>query len=57
MMGCEVVMVCIEVVEIEIGGYYNFQIRVFLEMVIEWQVEGYDVGEELGELVQMLRRI
>lgn len=56
-MGKEVVMVCIEVVEIEIGGYYNVQIWEFFKMVSEWEVEGYDVGEEFIELISMLRRI
>ncbi|KAK0388301.1 hypothetical protein NLU13_4546 [Sarocladium strictum] len=57
MMGREAAMACTEAVETEIGGHYNAQIRVLLEMISNWQAEGYDVGEELGELVGTLRRI
>ncbi|KAL2206133.1 ubiquinone biosynthesis protein CAT5 [Sarocladium strictum] len=57
MIGREAAMACTEAVETEIGGHYNAQIRVLLEMITEWQAEGYDVGEELGELVSTLRRI
>ncbi|KAH8178878.1 ubiquinone biosynthesis protein COQ7 domain-containing protein [Sarocladium implicatum] len=57
MMGREAAMACTEAVETEIGGHYNSQIRVLLEMITEWESEGYEVGEELGELVKTLRRI
>ena len=48
---------CTEAVETEIGTHYNDQIRVLLETFAAWEDEGYDVGEELGTLVNTLRRI
>lgn len=57
MMGREAAMACTEAVETEIGGHYNAQIRVLLEMVAQWEAEGYEVGDELGELITTLRRI
>ncbi|KAK0644510.1 ubiquinone biosynthesis protein Coq7, partial [Cercophora newfieldiana] len=56
-MGREAAMACTEAVETEIGGHYNGQIRTLLEMVGEWEREGYDVGEEFRELISTLRRI
>lgn len=56
-MGREAAMACTEAVETEIGGHYNAQIRTLLEMVSQWEAEGYEVGEELSELVLTLRRI
>ncbi|KAK4142076.1 ubiquinone biosynthesis protein COQ7-domain-containing protein [Dichotomopilus funicola] len=56
-MGREAAMACTEAVETEIGGHYNAQIRVLLEMVSGWEEEGYEVGEEFGELLGTLRRI
>lgn len=50
-------MACTEAVETEIGTHYNEQIRTLLEMFDQWQIEGYDVGDELQELVKTLRRI
>ncbi|KAM0429325.1 hypothetical protein ACHAPT_006540 [Fusarium lateritium] len=57
MMGYEAAMACTEAVETEIGGHYNEQIRTLLEMVTQWEAEGYEVGEELSGLVKTLRRI
>ena len=57
MMGYEAAMACTEAVETEIGGHYNEQIRTLLEMITQWEAEGYEVGEELSELVKTLRRI
>ncbi|KAF4125673.1 3-demethoxyubiquinol 3-hydroxylase [Geosmithia morbida] len=57
MMGREAAMACTEAVETEIGGHYNAQIRSLLEMVTQWQEEGYDVGDDLRELISTLRRI
>lgn len=57
MMGRQAAMACTEAVETEIGGHYNAQIRVLLEMVAEWEADGYEVGEELRELTATLRRI
>ncbi len=57
MMGREAAMACTEAVETEIGGHYNGQIRTLLEMVAQWESEGYEVGEEFRELIATLRRI
>ncbi|KAF5026181.1 hypothetical protein F66182_1745 [Fusarium sp. NRRL 66182] len=57
MMGYEAAMACTEAVETEIGGHYNEQIRTLLEMITQWETEGYEVGEELSELVKTLRII
>lgn len=56
-MGREAAMACTEAVETEIGGHYNAQIRRLLEMVAQWEAEGYDVGDEFRELIETLRRI
>ncbi|KAI0853121.1 COQ7-domain-containing protein [Daldinia vernicosa] len=56
-MGREAAMACTEAVETEIGGHYNNQIRTLLEMFEQWEAEGYEVGEELQDLVSTLRRI
>jgi 3-demethoxyubiquinol 3-hydroxylase len=56
-MGREAAMACTEAVETEIGGHYNGQIRTLLEMFEQWESEGYEVGDELRELVGTLRRI
>ncbi|KAL2126199.1 hypothetical protein VTI74DRAFT_1484 [Chaetomium olivicolor] len=56
-MSREAAMACTEAVETEIGGHYNEQIRKLLEMVAEWEAEGYDVGDEFKELISTLRRI
>lgn len=56
-MGREAAMACTEAVETEIGGHYNGQIRALLEIISNWETEGYDVGPEMRELVSTLRRI
>ncbi|KAI8966657.1 COQ7-domain-containing protein [Daldinia sp. FL1419] len=56
-MGREAAMACTEAVETEIGGHYNNQIRTLLEIFEQWEAEGYEVGEELQDLVKTLRRI
>ncbi|KAI1389379.1 COQ7-domain-containing protein [Hypoxylon trugodes] len=56
-MGREAAMACTEAVETEIGGHYNNQIRTLLEMFEQWEADGYEVGEELQDLIQTLRRI
>lgn len=56
-MGREAAMACTEAVETEIGDHYNNQIRTLLEMVNEWEAEGYDVGPEFTDLIKTLRRI
>ncbi|KAH9900296.1 ubiquinone biosynthesis protein COQ7 [Xylariomycetidae sp. FL2044] len=57
LMGREAAMACTEAVETEIGGHYNGQIRALLEMFDQWEAEGYDVGDELRDLVGTLRMI
>ncbi|KOS22043.1 Catabolite repression protein CAT5 [Escovopsis weberi] len=57
LMGRKAAMACTEAVETEIGHHYNEQIRAILEMVAEWKAQGYDVGDELTELLGTLRRI
>lgn len=57
MMGNEAAMACTEAVETEIGDHYNGQVRELLAMVRGWEEEGFEVGEEIRELVGTLRRI
>ncbi|KAK3955183.1 ubiquinone biosynthesis protein COQ7-domain-containing protein [Pseudoneurospora amorphoporcata] len=57
MLGKEAAMACTEAVETEIGGHYNAQIRRLLEIVNEWEAEGYEVGAEFRDLLNTLRRI
>lgn len=57
MMGKAAAMACTEAVETEIGGHYNEQIRRLLEMVREWEAEGFQAGPEISELVHTIRRI
>lgn len=56
-MGREAAMACTEAVETEIGNHYNEQIRSILEMISNWEAQGYDVGGEIKQLVDNLRRI
>lgn len=56
-LGRETAMACTEAVETEIGTHYNGQIRELLEITSGWKAEGYEVGPELTELIQTLRRI
>ena len=56
-LGREAAMACTEAVETEIGDHYNGQIRVLLEMISQWEADGYEVGEEFRELISTLRRI
>ncbi|KAI1806015.1 COQ7-domain-containing protein [Daldinia bambusicola] len=56
-MGREAAMACTEAVETEIGDHYNNQIRTLLEMFEQWEAEGYEVGDELQNLIATLRRI
>ena len=50
-------MACTEAVETEIGDHYNGQVRVLLDMVAQMEANGNEVGEELIELVNTIRRI
>ena len=57
MLGREAAMACTEAVETEIGGHYNGQVRVLLHWMREMEESGEEVGEEVKELVGMLKRI
>jgi ubiquinone biosynthesis monooxygenase Coq7 len=56
-MGREAAMACTEAVETEIGGHYNGQVRVLLDMADEMENNGDGVSEELKELTATIRRI
>ncbi|KAK0615036.1 ubiquinone biosynthesis protein Coq7 [Bombardia bombarda] len=56
-LGKEAAMACTEAVETEIGAHYNAQIRRLIEMVTEWEAEGYEVGDEIRNLTKELGRI
>ncbi|KAI9861867.1 MAG: hypothetical protein M1824_001978 [Vezdaea acicularis] len=57
MMGREAAMACTEAVETEIGEHYNGQVRVLLEWKKELEAKGEELGEELSELLETVRRI
>ncbi len=57
LLGREAAMACTEAVETEIGTHYNGQIRTLLEMVAEWEADGYEAGPEFTDLIVTLRRI
>ncbi|EPE28587.1 Ferritin-like protein [Glarea lozoyensis ATCC 20868] len=56
-MGREAAMACTEAVETEIGGHYNGQVRVLLDMIDSMESKGQEVGEDLRELVDSIRKI
>ncbi|KAE9378100.1 COQ7-domain-containing protein [Stipitochalara longipes BDJ] len=56
-MGREAAMACTEAVETEIGGHYNGQVRVLLEMAERMEKNGENIGDELRELIETIRRI
>jgi ubiquinone biosynthesis monooxygenase Coq7 len=56
-MGREAAMACTEAVETEIGGHYNEQLRVLVDMVEQMEESGEEVGNELKELMSTIRRI
>lgn len=56
-MGREAAMACTEAVETEIGSHYNEQVRVLLDMIDEIEAKGEEVGGDLKELVENIRRI
>lgn len=56
-MGREAAMACTEAVETEIGEHYNGQVRTLLEMIENMEKTGEEVGEDLKELVDTIRRI
>ena len=57
MMGREAAMACTEAVETEIGGHYNEQVRELLTWMRAREANGEQVGEELRDLVAVLKRI
>ena len=56
-MGREAAMACTEAVETEIGTHYNEQVGVLLQMAEEMERNGEDMGRELRELTDTIRRI
>ncbi|RFU30950.1 hypothetical protein B7463_g5386, partial [Scytalidium lignicola] len=56
-MGREAAMACTEAVETEIGGHYNEQVRVLLDMAEQIENEGSEVGPEIKSLIDTIRRI
>ena len=56
-MGREAAMACTEAVETEIGGHYNGQVKVLLDMVEEMERRGEEPGKELRGLVEEIRKI
>ncbi|KAI9861572.1 MAG: hypothetical protein M1813_005182 [Trichoglossum hirsutum] len=57
MMGRAAAMACTEAVETEIGEHYNGQVRLLLKMAREMEARGEEVSEEIGHLVDTVRRI
>ena len=57
LMGPKAAMACTEAVETEIGGHYNGQVRVLLQWMREMEERGEEIGEEIRELVGVLKRI
>jgi 3-demethoxyubiquinol 3-hydroxylase len=57
LLGREAAMACTEAIETEIGGHYNGQVRILLEMIDKMEKAGEEVGEELRELVNRIREI
>ncbi|CAD6444718.1 5a2f1d63-9c2b-43da-a9cf-4a517379875d [Sclerotinia trifoliorum] len=57
LMGREAAMACTEAVETEIGTHYNEQVQVLLEMQAQMKARGEELGEELTELLETIRRI
>jgi len=56
-MGREAAMACTEAVETEIGGHYNEQVGLLLEMAEQMEKSGEEVGDELRELMSTIRKI
>ncbi|KAL8749829.1 MAG: hypothetical protein Q9184_006651 [Pyrenodesmia sp. 2 TL-2023] len=57
MLGREAAMACTEAVETEIGGHYNGQVRVLVKWMREMEERGEEVGEEVRELVGVLKKV
>jgi len=56
-MGREAAMACTEAVETEIGSHYNGQVRVLFDMAQQMEKNGQEMGGELRELIETIRRI
>lgn len=56
-MGREAAMACTEAVETEIGSHYNEQVKVLLEMASRMERGGEEIGDDLRELIGVIRRI
>ena len=56
-LGQEAAMACTEAVETEIGTHYNEQVGVLLEMAEQMEKAGEEMGEELKDLTNTIRRI
>ncbi|KAI9671916.1 MAG: hypothetical protein M1817_002353 [Caeruleum heppii] len=57
MMGREAAMACTEAVETEIGQHYNGQVRELLQMMKDMEAKGEEVGQEVKDLIETVRRI
>ena len=57
LMGREAAMACTEAVETEIGNHYNDQVRVLLDWMRQEQESGANVGPEIAQLIDDLKRI
>lgn len=56
-MGREAAMACTEAVETEIGEHYNAQVRELLAWMKDMEERGEEIGEEMTDLIQNIRRI
>ncbi|KAI6710296.1 ubiquinone biosynthesis protein CAT5 [Diplocarpon mali] len=56
-MGREAAMACTEAVETEIGGHYNEQVGVLLEMAERMEKSGETIGEDLKQLIANIKKI
>jgi len=56
-MGREAAMACTEAVETEIGGHYNEQVKVLLDMAEQMEKSGEELGDDLKELTSKIRMI
>jgi 3-demethoxyubiquinol 3-hydroxylase len=57
LMGREAAMACTEAVETEIGEHYNNQVRELLAWKRDMEDRGEELGEELTQLLENIRRI
>lgn len=57
LLGEKAAMACTEAVETEIGEHYNGQVRVLLSWMKDMEDGGEEVGEEVRQLVETLKKI